>query len=66
VNHVQRLVKADRNPLVEVLYGPWHGQPGILQESLSPQEWLVKLLKDDQDGEILLALESCQFRPLNP
>jgi len=50
--------------VVEILYGPWHGEQGILQESLSPQEWLVRLFREDQYGEVLLALEVCQFRSL--
>ncbi|WP_218080782.1 hypothetical protein [Anthocerotibacter panamensis] len=49
---------------VEVLYGPWHGQQGILQTPLTAGEWLVRLLQEDQDGEILLALDRCQFRPI--
>jgi hypothetical protein len=51
-----------KKSLVEVLYGPWHGQQGEIQEPLSPGEWLVRLFQEDQYGEILLALDSCQFR----
>jgi len=53
-----------KKSLVEVLYGPWHGKQGVLQEHLTPQEWLVRLLDEDQDGEILLALETYQFRQI--
>jgi hypothetical protein len=53
-----------KKSFVEVLYGPWHGRQGVLQEHLTPHEWLVRLLDEDQDGEILLALEACQFRPI--
>lgn len=54
-----------KKSLVEVLYGPWHGKWGVIQAHLSPQEWLVRLIDDDQDGEVLLALEPCQFRTLS-
>ncbi len=58
-----------RHPLqpqapVEVLYGPWHGKQGLLQEAITSQEWLVRLLQEDQDGAILLVLKPYQFRPL--
>ncbi|WP_287128189.1 hypothetical protein [Candidatus Cyanaurora vandensis] len=49
---------------VEVLYGPWHGQAGVLQEPLSAGEWLVQLLQPDQYGAVLLALQPWQFRQL--
>ncbi|MGA7954186.1 MAG: hypothetical protein WCA07_11775 [Gloeobacterales cyanobacterium] len=49
---------------VEVLYGPWHGQRGLIRAILSPYEWLVSLDEEDDHGEVLLALEKNQFRTL--
>ncbi len=49
---------------VEVLYGPWRGKQGVIKENLTAGEWLIRLLQEDQYGEVLLALDGCQFRPL--